>query len=198
MAFPSYKFRNPFWKKFADDHMSYMGRIVPLGAPVLADVDKVVTSANMKVGAYTIAAQPANPVNVTVSHTQVGGVTDTLGTITIVGTRLGQAVTEVITPLDGTTASGAKLFDAITSATGAGWVIDTTADTITIGVGTVTGMPIALASTGDCVLSILGTAIIVPTTTAGDVEDSGIDSSSGTYDGSKVLYAIVIEQAVIE
>lgn len=193
MALPIEKLRNPALRDFALNHLDSVGRIIALGAPVLADVDKVVTSTNMKVGAYTIAAQPANPVNITVSHTQVGGVTDTLGTITIVGTRLGQAVTEVITPLDGTTASGAKLFDAITSATGAGWVIDTTEDTITIGVGTVTGMPIALASTGDCVLSILGTAIIVPTTTAGGVEDSGIDSSSGTYDGSKVLYAIVIE-----
>jgi len=193
MALPIEKLRNPALRDFALEHLDSVGRIIALGAPVLADVDKVVTSVNMKVGAYTIAAQPANPVNITVSHTQVGGVTDTLGTITIVGTRLGQAVTEVITPLDGTTASGAKLFDAITSATGAGWVIDTTEDTITIGVGTVTGMPIALASTGDCVLSILGTAIVVPTTTAGDIEDSGIDSSSGTYDGSKVLYAIVIE-----
>jgi len=195
MAFPSYKFRNPFWKKFADDHMNYMGRVVPLGAPVLADVDKVVTTTDMKVGTYTIAAQPALPVNITVSVTTVD-TADTLGTVDIVGTRLGRSVTETITPVAGSAIAGAKIFDAITSITGVGWVIDGVEgneDTITIGVGSVAGLPFALAADGDCVLSILGTAIVVPTTTSGAVEDSGIDASSGTYDGSKVLYAIVVE-----
>lgn len=106
-------------------------------ATTAAVATRFVTSANMKVGAYTIAN--ASPVwsggcLVTVTHTQVGGVTDTLGTIAIVGTDLnGQTISETITPLDGTVATGTKIFRTVVSATGAGWVIDTGNDTITIG-----------------------------------------------------------------
>lgn len=106
-------------------------------ATTAAVANRFVASANMKVGTYTIAN--ASPVwsggcLVTVTHTQVGGVTDTLGTIAVVGTDLGgAALTETITPLDGTVATGTKVFRTVTSATGAGWVINTGNDTITIG-----------------------------------------------------------------
>jgi hypothetical protein len=109
-----------------------------IAATTAAVTNRIVTSANMKVGTYTIAnASPAwaGGALITVTHSQVGGVTDVLGTITIVGKDMfGVPITEVITPLDGTTATGTKVFRSVTSATGADWVIDTGNDTIVIGV----------------------------------------------------------------
>lgn len=109
-----------------------------IAATTAAVTNRYVTSTNMKVGAYTKAN--TTPVwqgagLVTVTHTQVGGVTDTLGTIVVVGVDLaGQTQTDTITPLDGTVATGVVPFRTITSITGVGWVIDTTADTIVVGV----------------------------------------------------------------
>jgi len=102
------------------------------------DVDKIVTSVNMKVGAYTIAAQPAFPSRITLSHTAVGTV-DTLGTVVIVGTLVDATVIqETLTPINGTKVSTVNEFATITSVTGAGWIIDgVTNDTITVGVGAV-------------------------------------------------------------
>ena len=61
-------------------------------ASTAAVTNRIVASANMKVGAYTIAngGVPvwAGGAIITVTHTQVGGVTDTLGTIVLVGKSL--------------------------------------------------------------------------------------------------------------
>jgi hypothetical protein len=101
------------------------------------DVDKIVTTANMKVGAYTIAAQPTAPCRITVSHTAVGAA-DTLGTVNIVGTLPdGTVLHELVTPVNGATVSTVNEFASVTSATGAGWVIGEGNDTLTIGVGAV-------------------------------------------------------------
>ena len=109
-----------------------------IAATTAAVTNRIVASANMKVGAYTIAnASPvwAGGAKITVTHSQVGGVTDTLGTIAVVGKDLhGNAISETITPLDGTVATGTKIFRSVTSVTGAGWVIDTGNDTIVVGV----------------------------------------------------------------
>jgi hypothetical protein len=112
-----------------------------IAAATAAVTNRFVTSTNMKNGAYTVVnggvATFAAGFFVTVTHTQVGGVTDALGTITIVGTSLGgQTQTEVITPSTGTTATGTQLFRTVVSATGAGWTRDAGAgseDTIVIG-----------------------------------------------------------------
>jgi hypothetical protein len=101
-----------------------------------ADVDKIVTTTNMKVGAYSVAAQPTTPSKITVSAT-ASGTADTMGTVTIVGTNfLDQVISEVIIPIAGSIISGTKYFKTVTSATGAGWIIDAGngQDTITIGV----------------------------------------------------------------
>ena len=101
------------------------------------DVDKIVTTADMKVGTYTIAAQPTAPCLLSVTVTAVG-TADTMGTIAFVGTDIsGAAQTETVTPVAGSTVYTTKEFATVTSATGAGWVIDGvegTKDTITIGV----------------------------------------------------------------
>ena len=111
-----------------------------LAAATAADVDKIVTSANCKVGAYTIAsgAMPTGGAyHVTVSVT-AGDTADTEGTLVVVGTDLdGVALTETLTPVVGTTVEGTSWFKTVTSATGVGWVIDAvevTNDTITVGV----------------------------------------------------------------
>lgn len=109
------------------------GRSGTLGLhPIVAN--KIVTSANMKLGAYTIAAQPITPAQLSVLATGVGG-NDTMGTITFVGTDIcGAALTETVTPIAGTTVYTTKMFASVTSATGADWVINSTNDTLVIGV----------------------------------------------------------------
>ncbi len=118
-----------------------------LGSPVVDDVKRIVTSTDMKVGAYAIAAQPDVPRNITVTQT-AGDTEDTNGTIVIVGTDIaGNAITETLTPNAGETVAGAKAFKTVTSVTGVGWVIDAvekTKDTITVGVGSLIGLPYLL------------------------------------------------------
>lgn len=108
-----------------------------IAAATSAVANRFVTSTNMKVGAYTVANASATwsaGFLVTVTHTQVGGVNDTLGTIIVTGTALsGQVQTETITPTAGGTATGTKIFRTVTDVTGAGWVIDTGNDTLTVG-----------------------------------------------------------------
>jgi hypothetical protein len=106
-------------------------------ATTAAVANRIVTSTNMSLTPYTIAN--ASPVwsggaLITITHTTVAG-TDTLGTITIVGTDLtGATISEVITPLAGTVATSTKVFRTVVSATSLGWVAVSTADTIVIGV----------------------------------------------------------------
>ena len=116
------------------------------GQPVVADVNWVVTSTNMIVGAYTVAnASPAGGIalNVTVTHaTVVGG--DTLGTIDIVGTDIDdQVLLETITPGADATVQGVRAFKTVTSVTGVGWIIEAPGneDTIEIGTGELIGLP---------------------------------------------------------
>lgn len=190
------KLRNPLMREWATDHLNYAARMIYLGTPILADVDRIVTSANMKVGAYTVAAQPDVPRNITVTVT-AGDTADTMGTVVVVGTNyFNEAITETITPVAGSTVAGTKAFKTIVSVTGTGWVIDGsegTNDTITVGVGAVLGLPIEIAAAANCRLGVVGTALVTPTTTGGDVEASTVDLSSGTYDGSKAAFAFVVE-----
>jgi hypothetical protein len=108
-----------------------------ISAATAAVANRFVTSTNMKVGTYTIVnsgvATWAGGFLVTLTHTGVTG-TDTLGTVTIVGVDMaGAAQTEVITPVADSLVTGTKIFRSITSATGAGWVINTGNDTLVIG-----------------------------------------------------------------
>lgn len=154
-------------------------------ATTAAVANRIVASANMKVGTYTIAN--ASPVwgggaLITVTHTQVGGVTDTLGTITVVGTGLtGSAQTEVITPLDGTVATGTKVFRTVTSVTGAGWVINTGNDTITVGVAA--GNYVAASGgliSGILVNNSVAAAVVISDAT-GTIVTVPASQAAGTY-----------------
>lgn len=171
--------------------MAPAGRLFSLGAPIVADDDKIVTSANMKNGAYTIAAQPDVPRNVTVTAT-AGATADTMGIITVTGKRAGVVISEVITPEAGSTVAGALAFDEIDSVVGSGWAIDEsegTNDTIKVGIGNELGLPFAMDATSEIMLGILGTTITAhnPTvSTPASLAGSTIDMSAGTYNGTKV------------
>lgn len=147
-------------------------------ASTAAVTNRFVASANMKVGTYTIAN--ASPVwsggcVVTLTHTTVAG-TDTLGTVTIVGTGLrGQAITEILTPVADSVVSSTNIFRSVTSATGAGWVAVSTADTIVIGCAAG-----SYASDGGGILS----SVIVGTTAAATVVISDAKGTISTLKAS--------------
>ena len=115
-----------------------MAAFTPISAATAAVTNRFVTSVNMANGAYTIAnASPTFAGGVLIVAT-ITGVTgnDTPGTLTVVGTDLaGNVITEVITLVAGGTATGAKVFRSVTSATQAGWIINTGNDTIVVGHG---------------------------------------------------------------
>lgn len=154
-------------------------------ATTAAVTNRFVTSTNMKVGAYTVAN--ASPVwgggcLVTVTHTQVGGVTDTLGTIVVVGTNLqGQAITETITPLDGTVATGTKVFRTVTSVTGVGWAIDTGNDTLVVGCAAGNIVSASGGALGGVLVNNSVAAAIVISDAAGTILTVPASQAAGTY-----------------
>jgi hypothetical protein len=111
-----------------------------LDAAVAGDADRFVTSVNMKVGAYALAATTMPTVGtarrVTCTRTVVAAA-DTAGTLIVVGKNLaGQTITETLTPgANGILVTGTQWFASITSVTGAGWVISGAGDEDTIVVG---------------------------------------------------------------
>lgn len=122
------------------ENMASVGIINSVGATgsiaiLVADDDLIVTSTNMKVGAYTVAAQPKSLCRISVLATAVG-TADTMGTITIVGTDYaGASQSEVVVPIAGTTVYTTNHFLTVTSVTGAAWVIDAGSQNDTIKVG---------------------------------------------------------------
>lgn len=169
--------------------------LMDLGAPALADDDLIVVSTDMKNGTYTIAAQPDIPRNITATVATVD-VADTMGTLTVAGTNyLDEVISEVLTPISGSTVTGLKAFKTITSITGADWVIGgTDEDTITIGTGNELGLHRSLSATSKVKLGILGTTITAcnPTVVA-TIEETTVDMSAGTYDGSKEAIIFVVD-----
>ncbi len=171
-----------------------------LGQPVLADVDRIVTTVAWPTGALTatIAAQPACPCNVTATLTDTDN--SCTGTLTITGLDCSNnVVTETMSPDGlggGKTLVGTKIFAKITSVTvanGAG----STPDNFTVGVGSVIGIPFDLVSTsGIWDVYLGGVRIASPVLTAG-VSTSGVNASSGTYDGSKILQVFINLMACI-
>jgi hypothetical protein len=170
------------------------------GSPALDDVDWFVTSADMKVGAYTLAktAPDVGARNVTVTQTAVG-TEDTNGTITVVGTDLaGNVISETITPNAGATVVGAKAFATVTSVTGAGWVIDgveATADKITVGFGALIGLPDKLTDTAQVLAASLANAkqATAPTVAvnATALESNTVDLDSALNGTAVKVYYIV-------
>jgi hypothetical protein len=154
-------------------------------ATTAAVANRFVASANMKVGAYTVAN--ASPVwsggcLVTVTHTEVGGGVDTLGTIVVVGTNLaGQAVTDTITPLNGTVATGTVIFRTVTSVTGVGWVIGVGNDTIVVGCAAGSYASGSNGILGGVIVNNSVAAAIVVSDKAGTIITVPASQAAGTY-----------------
>lgn len=166
-------------------------RKISLGTPAVAAVASIVSSANMKVGAYTVADTTPDgtiPRNITVTRTAVS-TADTGGTVVVVGTAAdGTALTETITVGgDGVTVAGTKAFKTVTSVTGAGWVIAAGNDTITVGFGALVGLPVVLSANGTALTTLATTVANSTTTGDGTIGKSTVDASGGTFNGSKAL-----------
>jgi hypothetical protein len=116
------------------------------GQPVVTEDDRIVTSTDMKVGAYTIAnATPTGggAMNVIVTVTD-DNASDTVGTLDVVGTDIDdQVLLETITLAQNGIAAGARAFKTVVSATGVGWVEDAPGeeDEIEVGFGELIGLP---------------------------------------------------------
>lgn len=167
------------------------------GSPVVDDTNWFVESANMKVGAYTLAhtAPDVGARNVTVTQTAVGA-EDTNGTIAVVGTDLaGAVITETLTPNAGATVAGAKCFATITSITGVGWVIGEGNDTVVLGFGALIGLPDRLSDTGQFLFASLGgvkEATAPAVTVSATVLDLNAVDLNSALNGSAVnLYYLV-------
>jgi hypothetical protein len=148
---------------------NYLSTFAP-DAPAVADVDRFVTTTDMKVGAYTVAnASPPDGLcrNVTISITAVVGA-DTMGTILVTGTDYNsEVITETITPVVDTTVVGIKAFKTVTEVVGAGWVTSAPAeeDQITVGFGDVVGFSSKIKS-GEVILAVWNQVVVaLPTVT---------------------------------
>lgn len=154
-------------------------------ATTAAVANRIVASANMKLGDYTIAN--ASPVwsggaLITVTHTEVGGGVDTLGTIVVVGKSLaGQTITDTITPLNGTVATGTKIFRSVTSVTGVGWLIGVGIDTITVGVAAGNYACGSGGSLGGILVNNSVAAAIVVSDARGTIVTVPASQAAGTY-----------------
>ena len=151
--------------------------------PAAADVDRFVTSVDMKVlTAYTVAT-PAMPEANTARHVTctrtIAGNADTPGTLIITGTNLaGETLTETLTVgANGVLVEGTKWFCTVTGVQGAGWVTNQAADAITVGcgadaivaegTGTLHGIQINTTAAGTITVSdASGTIAILPAAVA--------------------------------
>ena len=161
-----------------------------LGLPVVADNDRIVTSADWADGALTIAAQPDVPRNLTVTVTDDND-SITGGTLTITGLDArGEAVSEVLNIANGKTLTGTKIFGSVTSAVIAGTTGTAASgtDVLIIGVGNVIGLPADIGVTAAVKHVYLGgTRVASPTIATGN-QTSGVNVSAATYNGSKALH----------
>jgi hypothetical protein len=90
-----------------------------------------------------------------------------------------------------------KAFKTVTAVTGAGWAVDgveATADTITVGVGDVLGLPVIIDLASEVLMGFVGVAPIVPTVIANAaISLCTADLASGTYDGTKVVLVFITQ-----
>ena len=155
-----------------------------VSATTAAVANRFVASTNMIVGAYTVANPSpvwAGACLVTVTHTTATG-TDTLGTIAIVGTDINnRALTETITPLDGTVATGTKFFRTITTITGAGWVINGGNDTIVVGCAAGAYVATSAGTLRALVVNTTAAATVVLSDQKGTIATLKASIAEGTY-----------------
>ena len=118
--------------------MAYKGTHLTTANAAVAD--RFITVTAMKRGTYgapaNAGAMPDSGArHVTIGLTRNDAVDAPLGTVTITGTDLaGNVISEVITPLDNTTATGALWFKTVTAVVGGNtWITAGAADSIVVG-----------------------------------------------------------------
>jgi hypothetical protein len=161
-----------------------------LGAPVVADTDRIVVAVDIADGAQVIAAQPDVPRNLTATLADAND-SVTAATLTIQGiTPQGETVTETVTLAQLKAGwTGAKIYAVVSSVTVAGvaGTVDADTDQLVVGVGNVIGLAAPIQEPAAVKHVFLGGARVAsPTIAIGD-STSGVDVSGSTYDGSKEL-----------
>jgi hypothetical protein len=164
-----------------------------MGQPILADDNRIVTAEDWADGALTIAAQPDTPRNLTAVLTDAD-TSITAGIITFVGEDAqGRAISEVMDMSEGLSWTGEKVFAKVTSATisGTAGTPEAGVDTVIVGVGNVIGTPIDLGVATEVVHVYVAGARTTPDAVALGESTSGIDCNGATYDGSKIMWALL-------
>ncbi len=160
---------------------------VSLGAPVLADVDRIVTALDpIADGALTVAAQPDVPRNLTM--TIVDANDSTSGVCTVIGKNFANEVIQEVFPFSAAGASvGSLLFAQVTSAVVSAEAGAASGDTISLGVGDKIALPKQIQTVSAIKLATFG-AVPVTLDATGITPTSYVDyGTTGTYDGSAEL-----------
>lgn len=166
-----------------------IGLAADLGAPIVATTNRIVVSVDWASATLTIANQPDTPRNVTCTLTDANS-SVTAGTLTVLGLDPeGNVISEVITFTQARAGfTGTKMFASVTSviiANAAGGTPAT--DVVVVGVGNVIALPSSIAATSQVKHTYLASVRqATPTIVAGQSK-SGVNASSGTYDGAKQL-----------
>jgi len=156
-----------------------------IAGPTSAVTNRYVSSSNMFNGTYTLSnttPPTAGARKVTVTHTQVGGVTDNLGTILFTGTNLaGATITETLTPLSAQTVTGTKNFATVTSIVGSGWVINTGNDTIVMGCDAATVVREGIGVLGSVAVNTTSASTITIADSSGTIAVLPASVAAGTF-----------------
>lgn len=164
-----------------------------LGQPIDADNDRIVTAVQIADGAQIIAAQPDVPRNVTATLTDADD--SVSGLLTIYGKDpQGRPVVETMAPDGaggGKTLTGTKIFAQVDAAICSSISGSAVGDNLIIGVGDLIGLPNDINEEEEVLHVYLGGAKITADAIAIGESTSGIDANGSTYDGSKLMFAIV-------
>ncbi len=157
-----------------------------LGAPVLADVDRIVTVLNpIADGALTVAAQPDVPRNVTVDIVDADD--SSSGTCTVKGTDInGLPLVETFSWTEAGQIVGVELFENVASAVVSDEAGAASGDTITVGVGNLIALPKQIANV-EAVKLVTFAAVPVTADAVAATPRSSVDANGATYDGSSEL-----------
>ena len=162
-----------------------------LGTPIAATPANVVGVTAIKANAatYTVALATLDVArNLSVTRALTSTVDTGSTSLVIVGTDTkGLALTETIAiPATATIGYGTKAFKTISSVTqsGTNTAVDG-ADTVSVGVGPLLGLPFSLDSATTEILTTVGTTVGNYATTRGTLATSTVNASAATYDGSK-------------
>ena len=160
-----------------------------IAAAPVADANGFKTSVDMKVGAYILDATAptfgARHVTCTRTRDGAGGTEDTPGTLILVGKDLaGSTITETLVPGAHTVVvTGTKFFASLTSATGAGWVVDAGAgkDTLEIGWDAVCAVATGNGTLHGIVINTTAAGIITIADAQGSIAVIPVSVADGTF-----------------